>query len=59
MILSSFAPVLSAQLTLQPLGNPREICGRYSTMPFALTARVLGAGILLSRKALQNAPETN
>jgi hypothetical protein len=57
--LSSLAPVLSAQLIRLPFGNPREIRGRYSTIPLALTARVLGAGNFLSRKALLNASATN
>jgi len=45
MTLSSFAPVLSAHVTLVPLGRPRAMRGRYSTIPLALTARVFGAGM--------------
>ena len=45
MTLSSLAPVLSAQVSLLPLGSPLAMRGRYSTMPFALTARVFGAGM--------------
>jgi len=59
IILSSFAPVLSAQLIRLPFGNPRAMRGRYSTIPLALTARVLGAGNFLSRKALLNVAATN
>jgi hypothetical protein len=57
--LSSLAPVLSAQLIRLPFGSPRAMRGRYSIIPFALTARVLGAGNFLSRKALLNASATN
>ena len=46
MIFSCLAPVLSAQKILLPIGRPRATCGLYSTIPFALTALVLGAGIL-------------
>src|SRR3989442_15709374 len=46
MSFNSFAPVLSAQTSLDPIGRPRAILGRYSTIPLALTALVFGAGIL-------------
>ena len=59
MILSSFAPVLSAQFTLHPFGNPRAMRGLYSIIPLALTARVFGPGNLLSRNSVVIAPATN
>ena len=48
MSFNSLAPVLSAQVSLDPRGSPLAILGRYSTMPLALTARVFGAGIVYS-----------
>jgi hypothetical protein len=45
MTFSCLAPVLSAQKILLPNGRPRATCGLYSTIPFALTALVLGTGI--------------
>lgn len=59
MTFSSFAPVLSAQFTLHPFGSPRAMRGRYSIIPFALTARVFGAGNVYSRRALLNVFATN
>src|SRR5207245_9390881 len=46
MSFNSFAPVLSAQTSLDSIGRPRAILGRYATIPLALTALVFGAGIL-------------
>jgi len=47
-ILSSRAPVLSAQVMIEPIGSPLLMCGRYSVTPLALTALVLGAGSCFS-----------
>src|SRR5690242_18872381 len=51
MSFNSLAPVLSAQFILAPIGRPRAILGRYSTIPRALTALVFGAGIFYSTAA--------
>ncbi|NDB91455.1 MAG: ATP synthase F0 subunit A, partial [Nitrososphaeria archaeon] len=46
IISSSFAPVLSAHVTLAPSGNARVTYGRNSCTPFADTARDLPVDIL-------------